>query len=144
VAEGERAAGQAAIADALNSNPAGARAAARHSYSDPRQQLSYSTAPGRAVQVYPMNPMFEAPKSKRLTLIYDEERLSIAFNFDLRRYTVPPPRPRWSTLTPSTRPSSNTPSTSCTAGRAARILPATSSTRTLHVDPSVLDLSNIL
>jgi len=39
------------------------------------------------VQVDPIKPALEAPRSKRLTLEYDELLSSFAFKFNLRRYT---------------------------------------------------------
>jgi hypothetical protein len=38
--------------------------------------------------VDPIKPTFQAPESKRLTLIYDERLSSLAFNFNVRRYTM--------------------------------------------------------
>ena len=42
---------------------------------------------GRAVQVDPFKPTLKAPVTKRLKLQYDKLVSSVAFNFNLRRYT---------------------------------------------------------
>jgi len=39
------------------------------------------------VQVDPMKPMLKAPGTKRLKLYYDKPLSSVAFKFNLRRYT---------------------------------------------------------
>ena len=43
--------------------------------------------PGRAVQVDPMNPMLKPPGTNLLKVNYDKLLSSLAFNFNLRRYT---------------------------------------------------------
>jgi hypothetical protein len=44
-------------------------------------------AKGRAVQVAPIKPTLKAPGTKRLKLDYDAPLSSVAFKFNLRRYT---------------------------------------------------------
>ena len=47
-------------------------------------------APGRAVQVDPINPTLKAPGSMHLKLRYDGPVSTFAFKFNLRRYTLDP------------------------------------------------------
>jgi len=51
-------------------------------------------APGRAVQVDPIEPTLTAPGTVRLELEYDAPVSSFAFNFSLRRYTQEAVMPR--------------------------------------------------
>jgi hypothetical protein len=58
--------------------------------------VMYTGAHGEAVQVDPMKPMFKAPGSMLLKLIYDEPLSSFTFKFNLRRYsTAAPARRGW-------------------------------------------------
>jgi len=43
---------------------------------------------GRPVQVDPIKPILKPPGTKRLKLKYDKLLSNVAFNFNLRRYTV--------------------------------------------------------
>ena len=45
-------------------------------------------ARGEAVQVAPIKPTLKAPGTKRLKLKCDEPLSNVAFNFNLRRYSV--------------------------------------------------------
>jgi TPR repeat protein len=53
---------------------------------------------GKAVQVDPIKPTLKAPGTKRLKPKYDQPLSSIAFNFNLRRYT-------WARCTSAASPS---------------------------------------
>jgi hypothetical protein len=44
--------------------------------------------PGRAVQVDPIKPALKVPGNNRLKLRYDEPLSNVAFEFNLRRYTL--------------------------------------------------------
>ena len=70
-------------------------AAAQEATAAAQRAYEEAAAPGRAVQVHPIEPSLKPPGTKRLKLEHDEVLSSFALKSNLRRYS-PARRPSWS------------------------------------------------